>query len=70
MSHLHKCDEIVVVSRGEIVDQGPYDELMNKSKTLRELVQTISTERKESRAGDTGMDYIDQKRLLTVRFER
>ncbi|CAF3925067.1 unnamed protein product [Rotaria sp. Silwood2] len=30
IAHLHKCNEIVVVSRGEIIDHGPYDELMNK----------------------------------------
>ncbi|CAF0918354.1 unnamed protein product [Adineta ricciae] len=53
VSHLHKCDAIAVVSRGEIIDQGSYNELMNKSKTLRELVQTIATERQESRTSDT-----------------
>ena len=47
---------IAVVTGGEIVDQGPYHELMNKSKTLSELVQTIATERQDSKAGDTGMN--------------
>ncbi|CAF1083600.1 unnamed protein product [Rotaria sordida] len=51
-THLHKCNEIVVVSRGEIVDHGPYDELMNKSKILRDLVYAIVTEGNERRASD------------------
>ncbi|UJR25517.1 hypothetical protein I4U23_006863 [Adineta vaga] len=50
VSHLHKFNEIIVVSRGEFIDQGHYNELMNKSKILRELVQSIVTERKESTA--------------------
>ncbi|CAF3640789.1 unnamed protein product [Rotaria sordida] len=52
VAHLHKCNEIVVVSRGEIVDHGPYDELMNKSKILRDLVYAIVTEGNERRASD------------------
>ncbi|CAF5211550.1 unnamed protein product, partial [Rotaria magnacalcarata] len=33
VSYLHKCDKIVVVASGEIIDHGSYDELMKKSKT-------------------------------------
>jgi ABC-type methionine transport system ATPase subunit len=47
ISHLHKCDDIFVVSQGEIVDQGPYKDLMNRSKILRELVHSITTSNKE-----------------------
>ncbi|CAF0847568.1 unnamed protein product, partial [Didymodactylos carnosus] len=45
ISHLHKCDEIFVVNDGEIVDHGPYHELITKSKILQELVySTIKSE--------------------------
>jgi ABC-type multidrug transport system fused ATPase/permease subunit len=43
LSHLHKCDDIVVVSQGEIVDHGPYDDLMITNKILRDLVHSVGT---------------------------
>ncbi|CAF0750239.1 unnamed protein product [Rotaria sp. Silwood1] len=53
VSHLHKCNEIVVVSRGEIIDHGPYAELMNNSKILRDLVSAIIMEATERKLSDT-----------------
>ncbi|UJR38757.1 hypothetical protein I4U23_031422 [Adineta vaga] len=47
LSHLHKCDDIVVISHGEIVDHGSYNELMQKSKILKELVHSVVTSEKE-----------------------
>ncbi len=47
ISHLHKCDDIIVISQGEIADQGPYNDLMNRSKILRELVHSIAASDKE-----------------------
>ena len=43
ISHLHKCEKIIVVSRGEIIDEGSYDDLINTSKILREFVQSTAT---------------------------
>ena len=54
VSHLYKCDEIVVVLQGEIVDHGPYNELMNKSKILRDLVYSFATEQSERKTSDAG----------------
>ena len=57
MSHLHKCDAIAVVSQGEIVDQGVYNDLMQSSKILRELVYSMNTANSEPslrRASDAG----------------
>ncbi len=42
VSHLNKCDEIIVVSQGEIVAQGTYSDLMIKSKILRDFVHSIA----------------------------
>ena len=43
ISYLHKCEKIIVVSRGEIIDEGSYDDLINTSKILREFVQSTAT---------------------------
>ena len=43
ISHLHKCEKIIVVSRGEIVDEGSFDDLINRSKILREFAQSTTT---------------------------
>jgi len=43
VSHLHKCDDIMVVSQGEIVDHGSYNDLMIRSKILRDFVHSIAT---------------------------
>ncbi len=43
VSHLNKCDDIIVVSQGEIVDHGAYDELMIRSKILQDFVHSIAT---------------------------
>jgi ABC-type methionine transport system ATPase subunit len=55
VSHLYKCNEIVVVSRGEITDHGTYNELMNKSKILRDLVHSIVTSEAERKSSDAGI---------------
>jgi ABC-type multidrug transport system fused ATPase/permease subunit len=47
VSHLHKCDDIIVVSQGNIVDHGSYNDLMNRSKILREFVHSIAVSDKE-----------------------
>ncbi|CAF3803663.1 unnamed protein product [Adineta steineri] len=52
VSHLHKCSEIIVVARGEIVDYGSYNDLMNTSKILRELVYSITTQETERKSSD------------------
>lgn len=43
VSHLHKCDEIVVVHDGEMVDQGSYQALLTRSKVLREFIHSTTT---------------------------
>lgn len=43
VSYLDKCDDIIVVSQGEIVDQGPYNESIRKSKILRDIVHSVAT---------------------------
>jgi len=47
VSHLNKCDEIIVVSQGEIVDHGSYNDLMIGSKILRDFVHSIATSNTE-----------------------
>jgi ABC-type multidrug transport system ATPase subunit len=64
---LHKCDDIVIISHGEIVDHGPYNELMNTSKILNELVHSIAVSEKEQyqrQASEAGkcVKYIDNSR--------
>jgi ABC-type multidrug transport system fused ATPase/permease subunit len=57
VSHLNKCDEIIVVSQGEIVDHGSYSDLMIKSKILRDFVHSIATsdaEQSSRHASDIG----------------
>jgi ABC-type methionine transport system ATPase subunit len=43
VSHLNKCDDVIVVSQGEIVDHGSYADLMIRSKILRDFVYSVST---------------------------
>ena len=60
VSHLHKCDDIAVVHEGEIVDHGPYNELVVSSKTLRELIHSTATSDSDQysrRVSDTGTWY-------------
>ncbi len=45
----------MVVSRGEIIDYGPYNELMNKSKILRDLVYSIESEQTARKFSDAGI---------------
>ncbi|CAF1415524.1 unnamed protein product [Rotaria sordida] len=47
VSHLHKCDDIIVISQGEIVDHGLYSDLIQRSKILREFVHSIALSEKE-----------------------
>jgi ABC-type transport system involved in cytochrome bd biosynthesis fused ATPase/permease subunit len=42
VSHLNKCDNIIVLSQGEIVDQGSYNDLMIRSKILQDFVHSIA----------------------------
>ncbi|CAF1344492.1 unnamed protein product [Adineta ricciae] len=52
VSHLHKCDQIVVISQGEIVDHGEYADLIGRSQILRDFVQ--SGKREEEDDDDDG----------------
>ncbi|CAF4075111.1 unnamed protein product, partial [Rotaria sordida] len=47
VSHLHKCNDIIVVSEGEIVDQGSYLDLMIRSTILRDFVYSVATSNTE-----------------------
>ncbi|CAF0741409.1 unnamed protein product [Adineta ricciae] len=42
VSHLHKCDSIMVINDGEIADQGSYNELIRRSKTLRDFIHSTA----------------------------
>ncbi len=53
VSHLNKCDEIIVVSQGEIVDHGSYNELMIKSKILQDFVHSIASSNTEQSSRHT-----------------
>ena len=57
ISHLNKCDDIMVVSQGEIVDRGSYNDLMIGSKILQDFVHSIATtdtEQNQHRASEIG----------------
>ncbi|CAF1308417.1 unnamed protein product, partial [Adineta steineri] len=43
VSHLNKCNNIIVVSHGEIVDYGLYNDLMIRSKILQDFVHSVVT---------------------------
>ena len=43
----------MVVSHGEIVDNGPYNDLMDKSKILRDLVHSIASEQMARQSSET-----------------
>ncbi|CAF4436758.1 unnamed protein product, partial [Adineta steineri] len=43
VSHLNKCNNIIVVSHGEIVDYGLYNDLMIRSKILQDSVHSVVT---------------------------
>ncbi|CAF3495114.1 unnamed protein product, partial [Rotaria sp. Silwood1] len=47
VSHLNKCDDIMVVSQGEIVDHGSYHDLMIRSTILQDFVHSVATSRTE-----------------------
>ncbi|CAF1436131.1 unnamed protein product [Rotaria sordida] len=47
VSHLHKCDDIIIISQGEIVDHGLYNDLIQRSKILREFVHSVALSEKE-----------------------
>jgi ABC-type methionine transport system ATPase subunit len=54
---LHKCNDIIVVSQGEIVDHGLYNDLMIRSKILRDFVHSVGTsdtEQYQRRTSDSG----------------
>ena len=40
MAHLPKCDKIVVVDDGKIIEMGTYDELLAKNGKLKEIVES------------------------------
>ena len=40
MAHLPKCDKIVVVDDGKIIESGTYDELLAKNGKLKEIVES------------------------------
>ena len=43
VSHLNKCDDIMVVSQGEIIDHGAYTDLILRSKILQDFVHSTTT---------------------------
>ncbi|UJR14426.1 hypothetical protein I4U23_001423 [Adineta vaga] len=53
ISHLHKCNDIIVVCNGEIADQGSYHDLIQQSKTLRDFIQSTATSDSEQYARQT-----------------
>ena len=40
MAHLPKCDKVVVVDDGKIIEMGTYDELLAKNGKLKEIVES------------------------------
>ncbi|CAF4534461.1 unnamed protein product [Rotaria magnacalcarata] len=47
ISHLSKCDDIIVVSQGEIIDHGSYNDLMIRSNILQDFVHSVPTSHDE-----------------------
>ncbi|CAF5196493.1 unnamed protein product, partial [Rotaria magnacalcarata] len=47
ISHLSKCDDIIVVSQGEIIDHGSYNDLMIRSNLLQDFVHSVPTSHDE-----------------------
>ncbi|CAF3222819.1 unnamed protein product, partial [Rotaria sp. Silwood2] len=45
LSHLNKCNDIIVVSQGEIIDHGTYNDLMIRSIILQDFVHSIALSR-------------------------
>ncbi|CAF4884216.1 unnamed protein product, partial [Rotaria sp. Silwood1] len=55
VSHLQKCNDIMIVSEGEIVDHGSFNDLMLRSKILQDFLHSIDTsnaERSQHRGND------------------
>ena len=42
VSHLSRCDQILVLDHGSIVDEGSYDVLIDRSVLLKELVRSTT----------------------------
>ncbi|CAF3905522.1 unnamed protein product [Rotaria sp. Silwood1] len=58
VSHLQKCNDIMIVSEGEIVDHGSFNDLMLRSKILQDFLHSIDTsnaERSQHRGNDLGI---------------
>ncbi|CAF3899223.1 unnamed protein product [Adineta steineri] len=47
VSHLHKCDDIIVISQGEIIDHGLYSDLIKRSNILREFIHSSNLSNKD-----------------------
>ncbi|CAF3642109.1 unnamed protein product [Adineta steineri] len=43
VSHLYKCNEIFVISQGEIIDHGSYNDLMHRDNILQEFLHSVDT---------------------------
>lgn len=70
VAHLHKCDSIVVVSRGEVTDYGPYKQLINRSKILQDFVYSTNTEQIERRSSDAGKVKSEIREIRTMNLAR
>jgi ABC-type transport system involved in cytochrome bd biosynthesis fused ATPase/permease subunit len=57
VSHLSKCDDIIVVSQGEIVDHGSYADLIIRSKILRDFVHSATTSDTEQHSHHASDDF-------------
>ncbi|CAF1143852.1 unnamed protein product [Adineta ricciae] len=79
VTHLYKCDNIVVISHGKIVDQGLYNDLIERSEILREFVhsgkeqdehETHDVERRVSIEGTENDDqYVEEEKKKLIEKE-
>ena len=40
LTTVEKCDQIFLLDKGDIIENGTYDELKNKSKLFRDMINT------------------------------
>jgi len=57
VSHLNRCDDILVISQGEIVDHGSYPDLIIRSNILRDFVKSVVTSDVEQSSRRTSSDF-------------
>ncbi|CAM4943622.1 unnamed protein product [Rotaria socialis] len=68
ISHLSKCDDIIVVSQGEIIDHGSYNDLMIRSSILQDFVNSVPTSHDEGYQRQTS-DLESSKSIPTTPLE-